>query len=199
MNLWEGNKMGVRRYVKGFAVLVFATFLLGVASMASAALRIAVVDVRRAVSESSAGKSARNVLQREAKGLQSRFDSKKGDLEKEVETIRNLQREIEQKGAIWRPEERDKKELELRDRRRNFSRQEDDLKRFAQESRRDMELRKQRVMGNILKEMRDVVQAVAREGKYDLVVDKTVGGVLFVKKEVDITDQVIKLYNQKKK
>ncbi len=29
--------------------------------------------------------------------------------------------------------------------------------------------------------------------------DKTVGGVMYVRKSVDITDQVIKLYDKKKK
>jgi Skp family chaperone for outer membrane proteins len=47
--------------------------------------------------------------------------------------------------------------------------------------------------------MRDVVRVIAKEGKYDLIVDKTIGGVMYVTKSVDITERVIKLYDKKKK
>ena len=70
---------------------------------------------------------------------------------------------------------------------------------MVRESRNDLGARRRKIMGDLLRQMRDVVQAVAREGKYDLIIDKTVGGVMYVRKSVDITDQVIKLYDKKKK
>jgi Skp family chaperone for outer membrane proteins len=54
-------------------------------------------------------------------------------------------------------------------------------------------------MGSLLKQIREVVLEIAREGKYDLIVDRTIGGVLYVDKKMNITDQVIELYNKKKK
>ena len=70
---------------------------------------------------------------------------------------------------------------------------------MVQESRRDLQGRQRIIMGDLLKQMRDVVRVIAKEGKYHLIVDKTVGGVMYVAKSVDITEQVIKLYDKKKK
>ncbi len=191
--------MVVKRYLARVAVMGIAVFLGGMISVSFAELRIAVVDVQRAVSQSKAGKSARSMLEREKKRLERKLIEKRTGLEKKVRVIRDLQLEIQQKGAIWRSTERDRKDAELRDRRRNFSRDEDELKRMVRESRNDLGTRRRKIMGDLLRQMRDVVQAVAREGKYDLIIDKTVGGVMYVRKSVDITDQVIKLYDKKKK
>lgn len=191
--------MVVSRYLTRIAVFGVVVFLTGLVTVSSAELRIAVVDVQRAVSESKAGKSARAMLEREKNRLEGKLIEKREALESNVKAIRELQLEIQQKGAIWRSGERDRKNNELRERRRDFSRTEDELKRMVQESRRDLGTRQRKVMNDLLNQMRDVVKAVAREGKYDLVIDKTIGGVMFVKKSVEITDQVIKLYDKKKK
>jgi outer membrane protein len=191
--------MVVKRYLARVAVMGIAVFLGGMVSVSFAELRIAVVDVQRAVSQSKAGKNARSMLEREKKRLERKLIEKRTVLEKKVKAIRDLQLEIQQKGAIWRSAERDRKDAELRGRRRDFSRDEDELKRMVRESRNDLSSRQRKIMGDLLRQMRDVVQAVAREGKYDLIIDKTVGGVMYVRKSVDITDQVIKLYNKKKK
>ncbi len=54
-------------------------------------------------------------------------------------------------------------------------------------------------MKSLIKQTREVVQEIAMEGKYELIIDRNVGGVLFVSKGVDITESVIKLYDKKKK
>ncbi len=191
--------MVVRRYMSRIAVMGFMAFFFGIVSASSAELRIAVVDIQKAIAESKAGKAARTMVIREKKRLEEKFNVRKEKFEKSVAAIRELQREIQQKGAIWRAEERERKEVDLRRRRRDISRDEDELKRMAQESRGDLQSRQRRIMGDLLKQMNDVVQVIAKEGKYDLIIAKTAAGVLFVNKSVEITDQVIKLYDKKKK
>lgn len=191
--------MVLRRYISRIAVMGIMVFFLGVVSAASAELRFAVVDVQKAVAQSKAGKDARAVVLREKKRLEERFSTRKEKFEKNVAALRALQDEIRQKGAIWRAEERERKEADLRKRGRNIARDEDELKRMAQESRRDLQARERRLMGGLIKQLNDVVAVVAKEGKYDLILAKTPGVVLFHSKSVDITEQVIKLYNKKKK
>ncbi len=191
--------MVLRRYMTRIAVIGAAIFLFGVVAASAAEFRFAVVDVQRAVAQSKAGKSARSMLEREKKRLENNLIEKRTKLENKVKEIRDLQLEIQQKGAIWRSEERERKDAELRDRRRDFSRSEDELKRMVQESRRDLQGRQRKIMSDLLKQMRDVVRVIAKEGKYSLIVDKTIGGVIYVSKSVDITEQVIKLYDKKKK
>lgn len=176
-----------------------AAFILGFGTVVSAETRIAVVDVQKAVAGSDAGKKARATLEKEKKRLEKVLIQKRTKLEGMVKNIRDLQLEIQQKGPIWRKEERDRKEENLRLLRRNFSRQEDELKRLVQESQKDLQSRQRTLMGSLLKQTREVVLEIAREGKYDLIVDRTIGGVLYVDKKMNITDQVIELYNKKKK
>jgi len=178
---------GIVSFVFGFGTVVFAQ------------TRIAVVDVQKAVAGSDAGKKARATLEKEKKRLEVDLIKKRTVLEGMVKNIRELQLEVQRKGPIWRKEERDRKVENLRQQRRTFSRQEDELKRLVQESQRDLQSRQRKLMGGLLKQTREVVLEIAQEGKYDLIIDRTIGGVLYVDKKVNITDQVIKLYNKKKK
>lgn len=188
-----------KRNLIGITLCGIAAFLLGFVTVVSAQMRIAVVDVKKAVAGSDAGKKARAILEKEKKRLEVELIKKRTGLEGMVANIRSLQLEIQQKGPIWRKEERDRKVENLRLQRRNFSRQEDELKRQVQESQRDLQSRQRTLMGGLIKQTREVVLEIAREGKYDLIIDRTIGGVLFVDKKVNITDQVIELYNKKKK
>ncbi len=189
----------VKRYIAGWVLWGAVVVLLGPGPAYSASMRVAVVDIQRAVAESKAGKKARATLEKEKKRLEVKLIAKRRGLENMVKQIRDLQLEIQQKGPIWRPEERDRKTQELRRRRRAFSRREDELKRLVQESRRDLEGRQRKLMSSLIKQTREVVQEIAREGKYELIIDRNVGGVLFVTKGMDITDSVIQLYDKKKK
>lgn len=70
---------------------------------------------------------------------------------------------------------------------------------MVQESRRELSIRQRKLMNDLIKQTREVVQEISRKGKFDIVIDRTAGGVIFAKKSVDITDQVIELYDIKKK
>ncbi len=189
----------MKRNLNCISIFAAAAFILGFGTVVSAETRIAVVDVQKAVAGSDAFKKVRATLEKEKKRLEVGLIKKRTALEGMVKNIRDLQLEIQQKGPIWRQEERERKVENLRLLKRNFSRQEDELKRLVQESQRDLQARQRKLMGGLLEQTREVVLEIAREGKYDLIVDRTIGGVLYVDKKVNITDQVIKLYNKKKK
>ncbi len=196
---WEGRGVEVNRILAGISVVGIFFLSLGVSPSYSAEFRVAVVDMQRAVAESKAGRKARATLEREKKRLEEKLIEKRKNLEKLVKQIRDLQLEIQQKGPIWRPEERDRKNKDLRNRRRIFARNEDELKRLVLESRRELSIRQRKLTNDLIKQTREVVQEISRKGKFDIVIDRTAGGVIFAKKSVDITDQVIELYDIKKK
>ena len=50
-----------------------------------------------------------------------------------------------------------------------------------------------------LREIRDVVIEIGTEMEFDLVMDRSAGGVLFFDKALDITKLVVKRYDQKKR
>ncbi|MFP6869008.1 MAG: OmpH family outer membrane protein [Nitrospinota bacterium] len=192
--------MAVKRHFIWISLVGAAAFLLGGGGTAfSEGSRLAVVDIERAVGNSRAGIKAREILGREKKRLETNLVRKRTAIESLVKQIRELQLEIQQKGPILRPEQREKKNATLTGQKRRFTRQQDELKRMVQESRRDLSVRGNRMMGNILIQIREVVNEIGKEGKYDLIIERAEGGVMYMKKAVDITGQVIELYNKKKK
>ncbi|MBI2178212.1 MAG: OmpH family outer membrane protein, partial [Candidatus Tectomicrobia bacterium] len=111
----------------------------------------------------------------------------------------DLQIEIEQKGAIWREEERARKTADLRRRQRDIIREQDEMKRLLEDSQRDLTERQRRAITQIIKELRDIVHQIGRDDKLDLILDSTMSGVLFATPASDITDKVIRVYDSKKK
>ena len=192
--------MAVKRHFIWIPLVGAAAFLLGWGGTAfSEGSRLAVVDIQKAVGNSRAGIKAREILGREKKRLETKLVKKRTAIELLVKQIRELQLEIQQKGPILRPEQREKKNATLTGQKRIFTRQQDELKRMVQESRRDLSVRGNRMMGKILVQIREVVNEIGKEGKYDLIIERARSGVMYMKKAVDITGQVIELYNKKKK
>ena len=89
--------------------------------------------------------------------------------------------------------------FELRSQRREIAREQDNLRRLLRESQRDLEERRRIAVTKVLKEIKDIVHAIGKQDGLDVIVDTTSGGVLFHNPGVDLTEKVIKLYDQKKK
>jgi len=140
--------------------------------------KIGIVDLSRAVNESEQGKKAKAELEVVVKKKQEALDEKGKALEK-------LKAEIEKQGSVMSAEARKNKE--------------DDLDRLTREYQRGLtdsqtEVRKKEseLTGNIVKELRRIINIVANEEKYDLVLDNNPALVAYVNKGIDITDEVIK-------
>jgi len=48
----------------------------------------------------------------------------------------------------------------------------------------------------IFKALEKIIKKMGSEENYDLIMEKQVGGVLYWSKSIDITDQIIKIYDQ---
>jgi Skp family chaperone for outer membrane proteins len=189
----------VRRYFIGIG-LVGALVIIsaGARPASSAGVRLAVVDMQKILTGSKAGKIAQKILAREKKRFEGSLKQKQSAVGDMIKRVRELQVEIQQKGPILRAEQRRKKIAAIRTQRRAISRRQDELKRMLQEIRRDYSARKNRMMGQIIKQIREVIQEIADEGKYDVILERS-GGVIYVIESVDISKRVIDLYNKKKK
>ncbi|MEE9276176.1 MAG: OmpH family outer membrane protein [bacterium] len=182
-----------------------AVFLLswGVSAPARAATKtrftkIGIVNVQRVWENSQEGRRARAELEQEKKRMEVDLNAKRTALEDLTRQARVLRLEIEQKSAIWRTEERNRKNADLRRRRREVGRRQDELKRMVEESRRDLLERQRKMFGKVVRELRDVVHQLGQSEGYDLVIDSNIGGVLYSNKTIDLTDLVIRHYDQKK-
>lgn len=168
--------------MRKIVLLFFILFVLPVSSFAVDSVKIGVVDLQKVVDESEAGKKATEDLNTLAKSKQSILDEKGKAIEK-------LKSELEKQSSVLSDETKKIKNEELEKLFREYQRilQDSD----AELRKKDAELKKM-----ILKEIFEIAEKIGVEGGYNLIVDK--GFILYSNKDVDITDKVIKKYNESK-
>lgn len=172
--------------------LVFVTICFAAAYLIAAApafsaseggVKIAVVDMQRAMSESKAGGQAQKDYEREVKRAQAELDSKKEQLQK-------MSKEITVKGDSLNEKARSQKEEELIS-------QEKSLKRTLEDSKEALRRKNSELVMGLVKELRKVIAEIGEKDGYTLILEKGSPGVLFSDKAVDITEKVIKEFDSK--
>ncbi len=144
--------------------------------------RIAVVDIQRVLVQSKAGKRARESFQKEFKVKQGILDEKGIQYEKmEKELTKNFSI-MNDKTLKEKSETLEKKKKELVRDKEDFS---DELRR------RDNEIKRR-----IFTEIQDVVSKFGESNGYSIILTRD-AGVIFMSGGVDVTEQVINLYDRK--
>ena len=152
---------------------------LGLGSMAVLAdelpTRIGVLDWQLLLSKSPQAEDAGKRLEKEFQVPKDKFVNK----QKEFQTKREKMQRV---ADVMSVAERGKKEKEL-------AKMEQDLRRMDEELRSDYATRHREEMDLFIKEVRDVVEKVAEEYKYDLVLSQE--AALYVAERIDITGKVL--------
>ena len=151
----------------------------------SADVKIAYVDIQKAVNESNAGKEAKKVIGRELEKFQKQIADKQKELQQLKETF-------EKQAPMLNPEARATKEKEYQAKVRDFQRWGEDSQNEINQKRIEMEK-------NISIGLLKVIQKLGSDDGYMLILEKNENIVLFVSKAIDITDRVIKLFDAQKK
>jgi outer membrane protein len=146
--------------------------------------KVGIVYMFKVLNESEAGKRAKT-------DLELLIKSKQSALEEKGKAIEKLKAEMEKQASIISPEARKAKEDEMERLRRDSQRMIDDSNVELQKRQRDIE-------SAIVKEIIEVVNKIAQEEKYSLILELGQAGVMFSDKPTDITDKVIKKYNESK-
>src|SRR6266508_2428781 len=180
------------------AIIVVTAVLLGVAvspvvaqapgptpspaPASGSAIRIAYIDVQRVLARSSAGVAAREQLEREKAVMQREMEGKRQELEK-------LRDELEKKGALMTPDARRERQEQFERKRRDAARQMDDFQ-------KELEKKEQTLLQRVLQELSGVIERVGKERGYYLVVEKRGASVLYASPDADLTDEIIRAYDQ---
>jgi outer membrane protein len=159
------------------AILVLAT----AARAASAEIKLAYVDIQRALNECSAGRKAKDEFRAKVQRLEHR-------LRKQQEEVKALKDELDTKGLLMKPEERHNLEEE-------YNRKVRDFERAYNDSKQDLQHEDSEITGRIVRELAVVVSQIGQRDGYTMVMEK--GGLLWAAPGVDITDQVIRIYDEK--
>lgn len=170
--------------MKKFLVLFISLgLILAFISTAKAEIKIAVVDLFKILNESEEGKKA-------VGELQSMVDSRQKTLEEKQKKIQALREEYDKKRAVLSEDARKSKEEEI-------ERLGRELQRTAADYQVELQKKQNEITQSMLKEIRQIINEYAKKEDYNLILEKAEQIVLYSTPEVDITDKIISLFNQK--
>lgn len=155
------------------AALFFAT------AAGAANLKIGFVNAARVSMDAPQSDVAREKLEKE---FQPR-DQELGAVQKE---IKGLEEKLARDGAVMKESERSRLEREVVSRKR-------ELRRMQDEFREDFNLRRNEELAKLQRRILEVIQQLAKEEKFDLIVSD---GVVYASDQVDITAKVIERLKQ---
>ncbi|MEW6571727.1 MAG: OmpH family outer membrane protein [Nitrospirota bacterium] len=158
-------------------LLVFPAF-----SVAADPAKIGVIDIQKVLNESEAGKKAKSDLETLIKSKQTVIDEKGKAIEK-------LKSELEKQASVLSAEARKNKEEELEKLVREYQR-------LVQDSQAEVKKREGELTDAILKEVHDLVGQIGEQENYSLVMER--GLILYSEKTLDITNIVLKKYDESK-
>jgi outer membrane protein len=167
--------------------LVFVVAILGLLTgrLAYAEdIKIGVVDLIKALNESESGKKAKTELEGLIKSKQATLDEKSKNIEK-------MKGELEKQASILSAEARKAKEDELERMIREYQR-------MVADSQGEVKKKENDYTAGIVKELRAIIEKIGKDEGYTVILEKAEGIVLFSKENLDITDTVIKKYNESK-
>jgi outer membrane protein len=145
-------------------------------------MKIGYIDLQRIVYESEAGKKAKSELDALIKSKQAVVDEKRKTLEK-------LKSDLEKQASALSPEARKAKQDEYEKNEREFLR-------FAQDSEAELRKKDAELKEMIVKEVFELMDKIGKEEGYTMILDRSM--VIYGNKEIDITNIIIKKYNESK-
>jgi outer membrane protein len=148
---------------------------------ARAEMRIAVVDMQRALNECEAGKKAKDQVK-------AKFERSQEQLRRQREDLDRMKDDYDKKALVLRDEERRNLEKDLESRSLEFKRRYEDFQRDLK--RTDAEL-----TSSIVEELYGIVSDYGEKHGYALVLERSSGVLLYNDKAVDVTDEIIKLHD----
>jgi outer membrane protein len=160
-------------------VMVAALLALLTAAPARAEVKLAYVDVQRALNECEAGKKAKAEFRVKVEGVEQQLQGEQNE-------VASLKDKLEKKGMLMKPEERQALQDDYLNKAKNFERNFKDEK-------DELERKDQEMTGKIIHDLAEVIRDVGEKNGYTMVMEK--GSILWGMSNIDITDQVIRTYN----
>ncbi len=162
-------------------VVVFCAVSISTAGMAHATdSKIGVINMKKVLANSNAGKNAQKVLEKKMNQLRAKF-------KKDEDALLALQKEIEKKSSAWSDQVKQQKAIEFQKKRRDLGAKQEDA---------NLELKqlREKYLTPILKKLEQVVKAEAKKGGYTVVLPNT--AVLYRDKSADMTSMVTNALNK---
>ncbi|MBL0700595.1 MAG: OmpH family outer membrane protein [Desulfosarcina sp.] len=165
-------------------IMIFASFLfffLAASSEAADVARIGVVDFQKIIQNSSAGKDAQAQINEKGKEMEKILKTKGAEIEE-------MKKKFDRESLVMSKEMRDEKEREFRIKINDFKMLEKKYKTEFNEI-------NNKLVVKIKKDIFKLAKNIGKKEGYLLIVEKNSAGVLYSPDSIEITDKIIKIYN----
>lgn len=168
---------------------MFFRSLLAMAAIAisanAGASTYAYVDLQKAMETVKDGANAKAKLEKE-------FNEKKKMITNREEEIKKMTAEYQKKQLVMSNDKKAEEEQKIQKKMMEY-------REIVQQSETQMQKRQMELTQPIIDNIKDVVSEIAAKAKYDLVYEKNQSGIFFASNAKDVTDEVIKGYDEKNK
>ena len=168
---------------KAFVLLGLAAILVWGTAAQDEGVRIGVVDIDQAISSTTEGKAAREEFARKQRDAEAKVQPM-------IEKYQALEEDLKQKKFVLSDEALFQKQLDLAQMR-------NEIETKMKELEGQLQLDQKRLEGPLTKKLVDVIESVGKDSGFTLIMRRGSPGLLYTREALDITDQVIKKYNQK--
>ena len=147
----------------------------------AADLRIAVVDMQRALNECDAGKKAKDQVK-------AKFEKAQDQLKRQREELDKARDDFDKKALVLKEDQR-------RDMEKEFEAKSLDFKRKYEDFQRDLKRTDSELTSGIVEQLYGIVAEIGQQKGYTAIIEASSGVLLYSDKAIDITDEVIKQHN----
>ena len=162
------------------AVILVALFTME--SLGAEMNKIGLVDFKKILETSRAGKAAQSEISVEGKKMEA-------DLRQKGEEIQNLEKTLERERMVLSKEAREERQRDARIKINDF-------KNLQAKYQADFKKLESETIKRIEDTVFSLVEQIAKDKEYLLVLEKRAGGVIYFKEALDITDLVIQEYDK---
>lgn len=163
------------------------------------ALKVGIVDLDRALKESTSGKQALSTLKQFRDKAVKEINDKKRQKDAKEGTLRDLQTELTSQSMVLSDSAKRDKEESYRRQVRDLRKFIEDSNRFIEESERDLREREAELTSRMLRDLLKIVQDVGREESFTIIFERNDRVLLFVAEPFDLTEKIIKRFDTVKR
>lgn len=153
--------------------------------VAAAEVKLGYVDLQRALLEVDEGRDAKARLQKALEGKQKELDGQQEALRKEKESL-------EKQAPMMAEDVRNQKQGDLQ-------RKLMELAQKYEKGKAEMAQKERTELESIFKKMDPIIAEVAQRESLTMVFEKTDSGIVFAPASLDITNELVRMYNAKNK
>jgi len=167
-----------------FSAIIIVILLTHNVALGEDFIKVGLIDIQRCLEESKEGQKVLGLLKKKKDVLQRQLDTKQ-------KKLLELRKELEKQSMMLTMNAQE-------DKRRIIERKTRELEYFFKDLNEDMRKAQEKEKKRMLKELGKVIEKIGSEENFTLIIEKRAGGVLYWADSIDITEKVIRAYEQMK-